>query len=403
MNRWDQNNYSSISLSVLHIPTTVGGNPQGLSSSLQQFGVNSCSWALQQNYLEYAVDKVIWHRHDGFFIRECKRWSYIIRALRGAKVIHLNFGTSLAWPVVTRKTIDRGWTFRVGRWVYGNYTWWAQWVELSLYNFFGKVIAVHYQGDDARQGDISLLMFENCIARVVDANYYDPPADNFKRRCIRRMDRFADLIYSVNPDLLHVLPKRTAFVPYCHISLSDWSAIEPRRRLGEPLRIGHAPSNRQVKGTEHVIAAVEHLKASGHPVELVLVEGLSNEQARAVYQTVDVLIDQLHAGWYGGLAVEAMALGKPVLVYIRQGDLEHIPAAMRDDLPFIQIEPDTIAEGILQVLSMPHDEFVSLSQRSRKYVERWHDPLKIAASVLNDYERILSAKAGRQQEPGQAP
>ena len=62
---------------------------------------------------------------------------------------------------------------------------------------------------------------------------------------------------------------------------------------------------------------------------------LSNKEARKRYETADILIDQLLAGWYGGLAVELMALGKPVICYIREDDLKYIPKEMRDELPII--------------------------------------------------------------------
>ena len=59
-------------------------------------------------------------------------------------------------------------------------------------------------------------------------------------------------------------------------------------------------------------------------MELVLIEGMTYEQARQVYPTADLLIDKVLAGWYGGVAVELMALAKPVVCYIREGDLRFI-------------------------------------------------------------------------------
>ena len=44
------------------------------------------------------------------------------------------------------------------------------------------------------------------------------------------------------------------------------------------------------------------------------------------YRDADIVVDQLLAGWYGGFAVEAMALGKPVIAYLRESDLHHVPA-----------------------------------------------------------------------------
>ena len=99
-------------------------------------------------------------------------------------------------------------------------------------------------------------------------------------------------------------------------------------------------------------------------------------------------MDQLFAGWYGGLAVEAMALGKPVVVYIRQDDLRLIPNAMRLELPLFRWtrhDPD----GLRRVLTMPRHELHALGRRSRAFVERWHEPLKIADEMKAAYEAAL--------------
>src|SRR5439155_7816344 len=98
------------------------------------------------------------------------------------------------------------------------------------------------------------------------------------------------------------------------IVLDDWqpSPVEP----GPVLRIAHAPSKRAVKGTETVLAAIASLRARGAPVELDLIEGVPNRQARLRYAAADVVIDQLRVGWYGMLAIESMALAKPVVVHL---------------------------------------------------------------------------------------
>jgi glycosyltransferase involved in cell wall biosynthesis len=119
---------------------------------------------------------------------------------------------------------------------------------------------------------------------------------------------------------------------------------------------------------------------------LLLVEGMSNAEARKVYESADVLVDQLFAGWYGGLAVELMALGKPVLVYIRDEDLGFIPPEMKADLPFLQITPVTVEDALCDLLLMPRESLVALGKKSRAFVERWHDPLNIARDIKEDYE-----------------
>jgi hypothetical protein len=157
----------------------------------------------------------------------------------------------------------------------------------------------------------------------------------------------------------------------------------------------HAPSHRLVKGTDLILAALEELKAEGIEFELLLVEGMSNVQARNVYMSADVLIDQLFAGWYGGLAVELMALGKPVLAYIREEDLDFIDPQMRHDLPVIQTTPNSVKAVLRSVLRIPRKSLVDLGRRSRAFVERWHDPMQIAALIKYDYELAIAAKKSK--------
>jgi hypothetical protein len=197
------------------------------------------------------------------------------------------------------------------------------------------------------------------------------------------MDQYCHKIYALNPDLLHVLPKRAEFLPYSHISLSEWTPVYSQLD-DRPLRIGHAPSHRGVKGTDLIIAAVGRLQAVGYKFEFVLIEGLSNLEAKERYKSIDVVVDQLFAGWYGGLAVECMALGKPVLAYIREDDLVFIPEQMRDDLPILNVTPDTIEQGLMQILEMPREELYRLAKRCRGYVEKWHDPIAIAQRIKHD-------------------
>ena len=87
-----------------------------------------------------------------------------------------------------------------------------------------------------------------------------------------------------------------------------------------------------------------------------------------------------------------MALGKPVICYIREDDLKFIPPQMREDLPVINATPTNIYEVLKEWLTVRRKELPALGNRSRAYVEKWHDPLKIAAQLKADYESILARK-----------
>lgn len=373
------------------MPTSVGGNPQGLNRHLRELGVDSEAWLFKQNVFNYDSTKTICRKDDGPLRREMRRCLAIVRVAIGFDVIHFNYGSGWANPIPMFSATDRGLRAKIVRFLAATYMQVLSLFELNLYRLLRRPMFVHYQGDDARQGDASLAMFDDSIARHVDAGYYTAETDALKRRMIRRMSRYCVQVYAVNPDLMRVLGAGASFVPYSHIALDEWKPIYTQLEK-RPLRIGHAPSHRKVKGTDRILEALRQLAEEGHAFELVLVEGLSNDQARQRYEQIDVLIDQLHAGWYGGLAVEVMALGKPVMVYIRDDDLGFIPQEMKNELPFLRVTADTVKEDLRRLMSMSREELLTLAHRSRRYVERWHDPLRIAQEIKQVYENALRAK-----------
>jgi glycosyltransferase involved in cell wall biosynthesis len=150
----------------------------------------------------------------------------------------------------------------------------------------------------------------------------------------------------------------------------------------------HAPTHREIKGTRFVVEAVDRLRHAGVAFDFALVENLERAEARRLYERADLLVDQLLLGWYGGLAVELMALAKPVVCFVRDGDLAFIPPAMRDQLPTVNATPSTLFEVLHRLLTMPREDLAELGRRSRAYVERWHDPLRIARDLGAEYEAI---------------
>ena len=64
---------------------------------------------------------------------------------------------------------------------------------------------------------------------------------------------------------------------------------------------------------------------------------------------------------------------------------------MRDQLPVINATPDSLYSVLRTWLTERRDRLPEVGQASRRYVERWHDPLKIAAQTKADYERALGA------------
>jgi len=116
---------------------------------------------------------------------------------------------------------------------------------------------------------------------------------------------------------------------------------------------------------------------------------LTQSELKARCARADLVVDQLLVGWYGGLAVEAMALGRPVVAYLREEDLTGVPPEMREQLPLIRAEPSTIYGVLKEMLTTCRRDLAELGRRSRDYVVRWHDPRSVAEQLVADYEAAV--------------
>jgi glycosyltransferase involved in cell wall biosynthesis len=175
------------------------------------------------------------------------------------------------------------------------------------------------------------------------------------------------------------------WVPEAHvvppgIDLALYTPVPPSDRA-RPLVV-HAPSSRTKKGTEHVIAACAQL-----PVDLELVEGLHHDEARLRYEAADVVVDQLHAGWYGLFAIEAMALGKPVVTFLHDEAVRRTEEAFGVRVPIVSASRDTLVER-LRPLVESAEERRRIGAEGRAYVERVHDVERVADRLLDIYSRL---------------
>lgn len=377
---------------VLHCPTFGAGQPGKLAVRERSFGLKSCSVSIEAAAYGFAIDHA-WnpfrHRWVAPAFKELLRWPLLIRALCCADIIHYNFGQTIMpqWYGTMDPKRFKG-LKRLAAHILKFYVLVLEHSDLVLLKALGKKIVVTYQGDDARQGDYCKSHYQVTAANHVGGDYYSHESDAHKRRLIEKVSRYADRIYALNPDLLHILPDGSQFLPYANVDINE---IRPVRcNENEKRLVIHAPTHRGVKGTEFILAAVEKLQHEGFDFDFQLIEGLSHSEALTLYVRADLLIDQLLIGWYGGLAVELMAMGKPVICYIREDDLCYLPDQMRRDLPIINACPDNIYAVLKKQLLAEEIQMQEIGKRSRSYVEAWHDPLKVARQLKTDYEYLFS-------------
>jgi len=171
-------------------------------------------------------------------------------------------------------------------------------------------------------------------------------------------------------------------MPYGNVDLDDWSPVEFKKK-DNSLIILHAPTNRIIKGTKYLIEAVSKLKKEGYPVKLKLLEDVKHDQMKEFCQDADIVIDQLLVGWYGGFAVETMALGKPVICYLNEDLFYVVPWA--EDIPIVNANLATLYDKLKWLIENPQER-ERLGKLDRKFVEKYHNPIKIAKKLIKWYQ-----------------
>ncbi|MCR4655513.1 MAG: hypothetical protein K5770_04695 [Lachnospiraceae bacterium] len=205
---------------------------------------------------------------------------------------------------------------------------------------------------------------------------------NSKER-LRRQKLLLNLIGKSDGIILHsagqypYLPKPLSKPVYIVPLRVDIKKHEPQYETGhERLRIVHAPTNRQFKGTDRILRALGRVKED---FELVLVEGKTPEEALNIYRTADIIIDQISGGSYGVLSIEAMALGKPVIAYISEKTRLRHPL-----LPVVNADFDNLGEVVSSLIS-DKQRRICLGKSGREYVERYHENVRVTALLPELY------------------
>ena len=234
-----------------------------------------------------------------------------------------------------------------------------------------KVLAVHFHGMDARSGlgthhltyaDLQFRSTEDLAALLPASEWLPSPIE-----------------------VPEVVPPTNNRVPrFGHFPLR-WSPDTPERLV--------------LKGTNRIVRLFQDAFGSAEPraedgiytftataAELVVVSGRPHDEAVKLMAACDIVIDQISDFQsYGMTALEAMALGKPVLSTYN--------ASWYPGTPVVQLETDPVSE--CRKLAVDEGHRRELGRRGRAFVAEVHDATKIARRTLTAYrttqERLVNA------------
>ena len=334
---------------VLHAPSEIAGQPSILARALRDLGVEAWSLATNPTFAQYHPDE-----HPPLdAMKPLPRYlgyaGLVAKHLGRHDVFHFHFGRTLIPPHNP---------------------------DLPLYRALGKKLVFHYHGCDVRNR--AHMLATHRWSTCTECAPFCLPKRQARILDEARTHAHAQLVST--PDLLESVPAAE------QVHVAAWLPdYQPRPFRERPRLVLHAPTNRLIKGTDHIEAAFARLRPRFPDVEFRTVERVPWQGLRDLMAECDVFVDQVFMGWYGMVSVEAMALERPALAYLRP-DFE----ARAQGCPLVRITVDTLADELASLLEdTPRRR--ALGEAGRAWVEREHEAHVIARRLVALYQRIGAA------------
>ena len=338
-------------MKVLHAPHNISGQASMIAKAQRELGIEADVIVFNQNYINYYCDKNLSLSEKTMVIQYYLMTMNFIRCFFRYDIFHFHFGLSLL----------------------------PNNLDLPILKLFGKKTIMHYWGSDIRQSDIAInYVFFKTLEEL--QKVYPAKDDDIKRKIIKRIEKYVNVSIAGDYPLVPYCPKSSIVVKQA-LEISNLPFIGCENKNGN-IRIVHAPTDREKKGTKYVLAVIERLKQEKNNIDFFLVEHKTHDEALEIYKNADIVIDQIVLESHGTLAMECMALGKPVLCRIDEKFIKDY-----QDIPLLNTDPDNIYENLKLLIEDP-DLRKSLGEKGRKYVEEIHDSKKIAKQLIELYKSI---------------
>jgi hypothetical protein len=249
-----------------------------------------------------------------------------------------------------------------------------------------------------------------------NCGFFDRCEDRANELHFRRIRRHFDLVIGYGTKESHEFPE--AQLRWKAIDLERWRPgleVPAAHRLPPTrnLRILHAHllgrsgrlyAGKNIKGSAFVLAAFQRLRDEGYPVDWMEVDGVASRDMRFYQVQADIVVDQLLYGWWGSMGVEAMALGKPVVCYVRPAWRQFFLRQFGEcqGLPVVEADPETIYEA-LRLLVVDGAFRLERGHASRRFAEAHYEPSRNARELVEAITRIDKSGSRRQLARTRAP
>jgi hypothetical protein len=345
---------------VLHLPSNIASQISILVNALCDLGIEARGLVRNNSVIQDIknVEAITVLPRRQYPLRstwQILHWWYAVRsALQWADVVHWHFqDRALPWNL-----------------------------DLKYIKWQRKPRFVTFWGSDIRVPEVATA--DNPYLAELLANPHSGYALSYQssRNTQSRFAHYGFQCFVPGPELgKSVLPELfpTPIHTEASVITSDFIPCYPDPERRKPV-IVHMPSKLAVKGTDSVLAAIEQLKPH-YDFEFRLIHNVPHTEAVSMMCDCDLMLDQFVIGSFGTAALEAMALGKPVVCYLTPSVVAQLPP----DAPFINANRDNLAK-VLSSLLTDGSRRQEIGRQSRAYVEKYHDAHTIAQQLINIYK-----------------
>ena len=218
--------------------------------------------------------------------------------------------------------------------------------EFFIYRLLDKKVIMHFVGSDIRNPNYIYWKAENIEAYLKGQVETKSLSTAWQEKLIEDSIECASAILVSTPDLLDIIPKAIYYPVLIDLEKFESDLKNNIGKVGQTfktqkVKILHAPSNPEIKGSTEIIRVMSELANERQDFEFLYTKDLkrntgsnytvSRYELFQLYQEADIVIDQMIIGWYGLQSIEALLSNCRVVCFID----EHLKQYLTKDCPIV--------------------------------------------------------------------
>lgn len=257
-------------------------------------------------------------------------------------------------------------------------------IDLLFLKLFGKKVIYVFLGSESRPVYLNGYVIKNDKSSSVLIGII---VTRIQKIMISIIERFANYIINIPPQAhFHTRPFIYSLcigLPHDIVTSATSSDCTLNNNSGEKIiRILHAPSKPEPKGTPVIRQAVQSLKQKGYSIDYLEITGRPNSEVLQELERCDFIVDEIYSDTpMAVFAMEAALAGKPAVVgsyYVNQ---------IKDDLPVGNMPPSMFChpdhlESVMEKLIVDNQFREELGNKAREFVMTNWTAIKVAQHYL---------------------